>query len=75
MRIHPLDLAIVVAYLLAVTALGMRFRRGQHNADDLFAVAAALNSRPRNTFGWKTPAETLNDHLLSLQQASVATTP
>jgi SSS family solute:Na+ symporter len=27
MRIHPLDLAIVIAYLLAVTALGMRFRR------------------------------------------------
>jgi SSS family transporter len=26
MRIHPLDLAIVIAYLLAVTALGMRFR-------------------------------------------------
>src|SRR5207253_10079595 len=32
MRIHPLDLAIVIAYLLGVTALGMRFRRGQHNA-------------------------------------------
>ncbi|HET7258639.1 MAG TPA: sodium:solute symporter, partial [Candidatus Acidoferrum sp.] len=29
MRIHPLDLAIVIAYLLAVTALGMRFRRGK----------------------------------------------
>ncbi len=27
MRIHPLDLAIVIAYLLGVTALGMRFRR------------------------------------------------
>src|SRR5580693_3746215 len=27
MRIHPLDLAIVIAYLLAITALGMRFRR------------------------------------------------
>jgi SSS family solute:Na+ symporter len=27
MRIHPLDLAIVIAYLLAVTALGARFRR------------------------------------------------
>jgi solute:Na+ symporter, SSS family len=26
MQIHPLDLAIVVVYLLAVTALGMRFR-------------------------------------------------
>src|SRR5499425_3372122 len=29
MRIHPLDLAIVIAYLLGVTALGMRFRRAQ----------------------------------------------
>ena len=36
MRIHPLDLAIVIAYLLAVTALGMRFRRGQQNATDYF---------------------------------------
>ena len=43
--------------------------------DDLAAVAAALNSRPRKTLGWRTPAETLNDHLLSLQQGSVATTP
>jgi solute:Na+ symporter, SSS family len=29
MRIHPIDLAIVVAYLLGVTALGMQFRRRQ----------------------------------------------
>jgi SSS family transporter len=27
MRIHPLDLAIVIVYLLGVTALGMHFRR------------------------------------------------
>ena len=27
MRIHPLDLTIVIAYLLGVTALGMGFRR------------------------------------------------
>jgi SSS family solute:Na+ symporter len=32
MRIHPVDLAIVVAYLLGVTALGMRFRRGRQDA-------------------------------------------
>jgi len=31
-----LDLAIVIAYLLGVTALGMRFRRGQQNATDYF---------------------------------------
>jgi SSS family solute:Na+ symporter len=29
MHIHPLDLAIVIIYLLAVTALGMHFRRKQ----------------------------------------------
>jgi IS30 family transposase len=47
----------------------------RHTANDLTAVAAALNSRPRKTLGWKTPAEALNDHLLSLQTAGVATTP
>jgi SSS family solute:Na+ symporter len=36
MRIHPLDLAIVIAYLIGVTALGMRFRRGQQDARDYF---------------------------------------
>jgi len=36
MRIHPLDLAIVIAYLLGVTALGVQFRRKQQNAGDYF---------------------------------------
>jgi SSS family transporter len=36
MRIHPLDLAIVIVYLLGVTALGIYFRRGQQNAKDYF---------------------------------------
>jgi SSS family transporter len=36
MRIHPVDLVIVIAYLLGVTALGMRFRRSQRNAADYF---------------------------------------
>jgi SSS family solute:Na+ symporter len=36
MRIHPLDLAIVIAYLLGITALGMRFRRGQQDVKDYF---------------------------------------
>jgi IS30 family transposase len=46
----------------------------RHGADDLAAVAAALNSRPRKTLGWKTPAEELNEYLLSSQQQTVATT-
>jgi IS30 family transposase len=47
----------------------------RHSRGNLAAVAAALNSRPRKTLGWKTPAEALDDHLRSLQQATVATTP
>jgi IS30 family transposase len=47
----------------------------KHGADDLDAVAAALNSRPRKTLGWRTPAEALNDHLSSLQTSGVASTP
>jgi IS30 family transposase len=47
----------------------------RHSRDDLDAVAAALNSRPRKTLGWKTPAEALDEHLRSLKQGSVATTP
>jgi IS30 family transposase len=46
----------------------------KHSADDLAAVAAALNGRPRKTLGWKTPAEALDRLLLSSQQDGVATT-
>jgi IS30 family transposase len=35
----------------------------RHSPDDLVAVAAALNTRPRKTLGWKTPAEVLDEHL------------
>jgi transposase, IS30 family len=44
------------------------------SAEEVEAVAAALNRRPRKTLGWKTPAEALNEHLLSIQQTGVATT-
>src|SRR3954451_16830881 len=36
------------------------------NADEIAAVAAALNSRPRKTLGYKTPAEAFDEHLLAL---------
>jgi IS30 family transposase len=42
--------------------------------DDLAAVAATLNARPRKTLAWKTPAEALDEHLRSLQDNGVATT-
>ena len=44
-----------------------------HGADDLAAVAAALNGRPRKTLGWRTPAEAL-DEVLRSAQTGVATT-
>jgi IS30 family transposase len=47
----------------------------KHHPDDLVAVAAALNGRPRKTLGWKTPAEALDKLLQSAGQGSVATTP
>lgn len=34
-----------------------------HSAEEIAAVAAALNSRPRKTLGWKTPAEALDQWL------------
>ena len=47
----------------------------KHHPDDLNAVAAALNGRPRKTLGWRTPAEALDQLLQSAGQGSVATTP
>ncbi len=47
----------------------------KHTAGDLAAVAVALNSRPRRTLAFRTPAEALHEHLRSLHTAGVATTP
>ena len=53
------------------------FPRGTHlgtyGPDELAAVAATLNGRPRKTLGWRTPAEAL-DAVLQSGQAGVATT-
>jgi IS30 family transposase len=38
----------------------------RHRAEDLAAVAATLNSRPRKTLGWRTPAEVLNEYLTTV---------
>ena len=46
----------------------------RHARDDLDAVALALNTRPRKTLGWETPAEALDKLLRSPQHGSVATT-
>jgi IS30 family transposase len=35
----------------------------RHSAGELAAVADALNTRPRKTLGWRTPAEALDEHL------------
>ena len=43
-------------------------------ADDIAAVATALNGRPRKILGWKTPAEAFSEQLQSLKRPGVATT-
>ena len=44
------------------------------SADDLTAVAFTLNTRPRKTLDWRTPAEALDQLLQSHSTAGVATT-
>ena len=46
----------------------------QHSAEELSAVAQALNSRPRKTLGWQTPAEALDRLLKQDMIEGVATT-
>jgi hypothetical protein len=45
-----------------------------HGENALAAVALTLNTRPRKTLGWKTPAEAFDQLLKSAQTAGVATT-
>ena len=45
-----------------------------YNVDEISAVAAALNARPRKTLGWKTPAEALDELLSGMKTLGVATT-
>lgn len=44
------------------------------SADDLEAVALAINNRPRKVLDWKTPAEVFSEQLASLQDPGVAST-
>lgn len=44
------------------------------SAEDLEAVALAINNRPRKILDWKTPAEVFAEQLRLLQQSGVATT-
>ncbi len=43
----------------------------RYSASDLAAIATTLNSRPRKTLDWKTPAEALDGVLMSTGQACV----
>lgn len=43
-----------------------------HRASDLQAVALALNTRPRKTLKWRTPAEAFNELLRAASQSHVA---
>jgi IS30 family transposase len=45
-----------------------------HGADELAAVAATLNARPRKTLDWQTPAEALDQLLQAAKSRPVATT-
>ena len=45
-----------------------------HSAEQIAAIAAALNARPRKTLDYKTPAETLDHWLQFANKDPVATT-
>lgn len=45
------------------------------SAREIQAVANTLNTRPRKTLGWKTPAEALDEYLRFIQQSSRLNSP
>jgi IS30 family transposase len=45
-----------------------------HSAEEIAAIAAALNARPRKKLDWKTPAEALDHWLQFANKDHVATT-
>jgi IS30 family transposase len=45
-----------------------------HRSEEIAAVAAALNARPRKSLNWKTPAEALDALLQAANKQSIATT-
>lgn len=45
-----------------------------HGRDEIAAIAAALNARPRKTLDWKTPAEALDALLRQAEKQTIATT-
>ena len=47
----------------------------RHSAEELAAVAAALNGRPRKTLGWRTPAEVLDEHLARRRRTEAGDEP
>jgi hypothetical protein len=66
----------IVAYSTSSIVRNGSSRNGlpRWNADDIAAIAHTLNTRPRKTLGWRTPAEAFSKHLHSLHQAGAART-
>ena len=46
-----------------------------HSANDIAAVAAALNARPRKTLAWQTPAEVLEQLIMSAMSSDARNDP